>query len=171
MNNILSRSVLVLNQSYEPLSICNVKRAIVLLYLQKAEMIEKYDELKVRSVTTSIYLPSVLRLSYYIKLNRKDIPLTKNNVMKRDDYRCQYCGKTKPRMTVDHVIPRDRGGKDDWTNLVCACEECNAKKGNMLPTQAGMKLLRKPKKPHYFTFILRSISNPPPQWKPYLFLS
>ncbi len=170
-DNILNKKVLVLNQSYEPLTICHAKRAITLIFLGKAEIIEKEDEVIVRSVSTSIPLPSVLRLNYYVKIQRRDVPLTKANIMRRDNYTCQYCGKQKQRMTIDHVIPKEKGGKDTWENLVCACEECNAKKGNRTPAQAGMKLLKKPKKPHYFTFVLRSITNPPPQWKPYLFLS
>jgi len=171
IGNVLDRKVLVLNQTYEPLTVCHAKRAITLLFLGKAEMIEKANGIMVRSVSMALPLPLVLRLNYYVKVERKEIPLTKTNVMKRDNYTCQYCGKQKTRMTIDHVIPKEKGGKDVWENLVCACEECNTKKGNRTPAQAGMRLLKKPKKPHYFTFVLRSISNPPPQWKPYLFLS
>ncbi len=167
---MLSERVLVLNQNYEPLAICNAKRAVVLMYLGKAELIERMNGKFIRSVSVKFPFPSVLRLSYYVKIKRRDIPLSRRNVLKRDGYQCQYCGKTTGPMTTDHVVPKDMGGKDVWENLVCACVECNTKKGNRTPAQAGMKLLKKPKRPHYFTFILHNISHTPKEWQPYLFL-
>jgi 5-methylcytosine-specific restriction endonuclease McrA len=91
--------------------------------------------------------------------------------MKRDNYTCQYCGTSQGRMTLDHVIPRTLGGKDEWDNLVCACESCNSRKSDRSPHEVGMKLLRRPKRPHYFSFVIQSFGIPPQEWRPYLFMS
>lgn len=163
--------MLVLNQSYEPLGICNARRAIVLYYLGKAEIVVTADGLKVYSVSSSLPLPSVLRLSNMVKVRRREVPLTKPNIMKRDNFTCQYCTVRNVRMTLDHVVPRTMGGNDSWENLVCACEACNSRKGNHTPQQAGLSLIRRPRKPHYFTFVLRSLGVTPEEWRPYLFLS
>ncbi|MEO0093783.1 MAG: HNH endonuclease [candidate division WOR-3 bacterium] len=168
---MLSQKVLLLNQNYEPLTLCRVRRALVLLYLRKAEMVEPYDSLVARSANVTIPIPSVLRLNYYVKVTRREIPLTKRNIMRRDNNQCQYCGKTSGPMTTDHVIPKVLGGTDSWENLVCACVECNTKKGNLPLHKSGLKLLRKPKKPHFFTFILNSLGQIPAPWRQYLFLS
>ena len=142
--NVLNKNVLVLNQNYEPLSVCSAKRAFLLLYMGKAEMIEKCDGLKIHSVVQSFPLPSVVRLWRYVKSPRKKVLLTRRNIIIRDNHTCCYCGTTKGPMTVDHVIPKHLGGTDSWENLVCACEKCNNKKGDRTPAQAGMKLLKKP---------------------------
>ena len=167
---MLDSRVLVLNQNYEPMSVCSARRAIVLLYLDKAEMIERNHEF-IRSVNTSIPLPSIVRLSRLIHVPRKRILLNRKNIIKRDKHQCQYCGNNGGTVTVDHIIPKDRGGKDTWENLVCACMECNSKKGNRTPREAGMTLLRKPKKPGYLFFIQHLIGIPDERWKPYLFMS
>ncbi|HPC12122.1 MAG TPA: HNH endonuclease, partial [candidate division Zixibacteria bacterium] len=164
-----NRRVLLLNQNYEPLSVCSAKRAIVLVIEGKAEMIESADGLKLRTVRTSYSLPSVVRLWNFRKVPLKRIMLTRKNIILRDDGRCQYCGANKGPMTVDHVIPRTEGGSDSWSNLVCACERCNNLKGNRTPEQAGMGLLRRPTRPSYITFIQRNYGVAD-QWRPYLFL-
>ena len=167
---MLGSRVLVLNQNYEPLSVCKGKRAVVLVLLRKAEPVESY-QLEARAMRFSMALPSVLRLNYYVRVRRKDVPLTKRNVLKRDRGTCQYCGRRFVEMTADHVIPKALGGADSWENLVCACSNCNARKGNLTPAQAQMVLLRQPKKPHYFTFSISSIGDVPDVWRPYLFQS
>ncbi|MFO7891926.1 MAG: HNH endonuclease [bacterium] len=167
---MLNSRVLVLNQNYEPIYVCTARRAIILVYLEKAEMIEKNHHL-VRSISMSIPLPSIVRLSKFIKVQRKRILLSRKNIIKRDKHICQYCGSVGGSVTIDHVIPKDKGGKDTWENLVCACMECNGKKGNRTPEQANMPLLRKPKKPGYLFFIQHFIGVPDERWKPYLFMS
>jgi len=166
----LSRRVLLLNQNYEPLSVCKGRRAVVLVLLRKAEPVESY-ELATRSVRFAMPMPSVLRLNYYVKVRRKDVPLTKRNVLKRDHATCQYCGRRFAEMTTDHIVPKSLGGAETWENLVCACSDCNARKGDQTPAQAQMILLRPPRKPHYFTFSISSFGDVPEAWRQYLFQS
>ena len=142
---------------------------MVLYYLGKAEIVLTADGLKLHSINASYPVPSILRLNNLVKLRRREVPLTKPNVMRRDNYTCQYCGTRNVKMTLDHIVPRMNGGDDSWENLVCACEACNSKKGNTTPSKAGMKLRRKPRKPHYFTFIISSLGTPPEEWRPYIF--
>jgi 5-methylcytosine-specific restriction endonuclease McrA len=168
---MLTSKVLLLNQNYEPLTLCRARRALVLLYLDKAEMVEPYDSTFARSQNLAIQIPSVLRLNYFVKITRRDIPLTKRNILRRDNNHCQYCGRSNGPMTTDHVLPKVLGGGDSWENLVCACVECNTKKGNLPVNKSGLRLLKKPKKPHFFTFILNSLGQIPEPWRQYLFLS
>jgi len=167
---VLNRNVLVLNQNYEPLSITRAKRAIILIYLGKAEIVERYRDLCVRSASKSLPIPSIVRLIFFVKVRRRTLSLSRRNIIKRDNHRCQYCGATQGGMTTDHVIPKKLGGKDSWENLVCACVRCNNRKGNRIPEDAGMGLLRQPKRPHFFTFVHGFISIPDDRWKQYLFL-
>jgi len=167
---MLESRVLVLNQNYEPMSVCSARRAVVLLYLEKAEMIEKNHEY-IRSVKTSIPLPSIVRLSRLVHVPRKRILLNRKNIIKRDRHQCQYCGTFEGPVTVDHIVPKDQGGEDSWENLVCACMKCNTKKRNRTPREAGMILLRKPRKPGYLFFIQHLVGIPDERWKPYLFLT
>jgi 5-methylcytosine-specific restriction endonuclease McrA len=168
---ILNKRVLLLNQNYEPMSICSARKGIILMFLGKAQMVERYDSLMVRSVSTQMELPSILRLDRYIHVPRKRILLSRKNIIKRDRHQCQYCGtKIKP-LTVDHIIPKERGGKDRWENLVAACVDCNAKKGNHSPEEVNMNLLTTPKKPNYLYFIQNFFGKPEEIWKPYLYLA
>jgi 5-methylcytosine-specific restriction endonuclease McrA len=167
---ITNNRVLVLNQNYEPMSVCSARRAIVMHLLGKVEVVETYDGVKVRSVNRAIPLPSVVRLGVYIKVPYKKILLTRKNIVKRDHHTCQYCGDTAGPMTVDHVTPKSYGGTDTWENMVCACEQCNNRKGDRLPEMAGMKLLRQPRRPSHITFIQSFIGISDDRWKPYLFL-
>ncbi len=169
MTPLLQKKVLVLNQNYEPLTVCHAQRAVVLVVLGKAEIVERYDA-EVRSISVAVPLPSVVRLSMYIRAPRQEVALTRRNVLKRDGYRCMYCGSRRGPMTTDHVVPRSHGGGDAWTNLVCACVRCNNRKGNRTPEQAGMPLLRPPRRPHRFTQITFYSTIPDKRWRPYLFL-
>ncbi len=167
---MLESRVLVLNQNYEPMSVCSARRAIVLLYLEKAEMIERNHDV-IHSVTRSIPLPSIVRLSRMIHVPQKRVMMNRKNIIKRDNHQCQYCGTMDGSVTVDHVIPKGRGGQDTWENLVCACVKCNTKKRNRTPKEADMLLMRKPKKPGYLYFIQHLVGVPDNRWKPYLFMS
>lgn len=168
--NLLERHVLVLNQNFEPLSVCSARRAVVLLFLGKAEMVETSDGLEVHSVSESYRLPSVVRLGIYVRVPHKRILLTRKNILKRDGHRCMYCGTMEGRMTVDHVLPRLRGGAESWENLACACHRCNNRKGNRTPEEADMPLLGPVRKPTHITFIQRFIGIRDKRWRPYLFL-
>lgn len=170
MGTILTGNVLVLNQNYEPLSVCSVKRAIVLVFLNKAEIVETADGLTVRSATLAFPIPSIVRLGLYIKVPQKRILLTRKNVIKRDGHACQYCGEGRGEMTVDHVIPKIYGGADSWENLVCACTRCNNLKGDKTPEQAGFMLLRRPRRPNQITFIQQFVGISDTRWRQYLFL-
>jgi len=138
--------VLVLNQSYEPLNICRVRRAIVLLHGGKAEMLENGTGF-IHSASHAFSVPSVIRLAYMIKRPRHERKLTRLEVFNRDQYTCQYCGKETRQLTLDHVIPRYRDGEHTWENVVSACIVCNRQKAGRTPEQAGMRLIRQPTPP------------------------
>ena len=167
---MLESRVLVLNQNYEPMSVCSARRAVVLLYLEKAEMVERNHEF-ICSVSMKMPLPSIVRLSRLVHIPRKRVLLNRKNIIKRDNHKCQYCCTHDGPVTVDHVIPKDRGGQDSWENLVCACMDCNTKKRNRTPREAEMPLIRKPKKPGYLFFIQHFVGIPDDRWKPYLFMT
>ncbi len=164
----LSRNVLVLNQTYYPISVTTVKKAIILLFLEKAELIKFDSKVFIRSSSTQFPQPTIIRLMDY-RNYPKTIDLTRRNIHRRDGMRCQYCGKSNVQLTIDHIIPRSRGGKDEWENLVTACVSCNNKKGNRTPEEAGMKLLSKPKKPSPLLFIRQHFQQTDSDWKDYLF--
>ena len=163
--------MLVLNHDYEPLSICNVRKAIILLYLGKAELISACDGKQIRSVSTSMPYPSIVRLSVFVSVPYKKIVLSRKNVLRRDGHRCQYCGKADVVLTVDHIIPKAHGGVETWENLVAACVHCNNKKGDRTPEEAHMKLLRKPIRPNHVMFIRHFVGSVDDDWKPYLFMN
>jgi len=167
---MLARHVLVLNQNYEPLAVCTVKRAVIMVFLNRAEIIETLDGYKLRSVSVSVSVPSVVRLASYRRVPIKRIMLSRKNIIKRDGGRCQYCGNKAAQMTVDHVIPKTQGGKDTWENLVAACQRCNNKKGQRAPEQAGFKLLSKPRRPNHIMFIQHFIGISDYRWRQYLFM-
>ncbi len=169
VTSVINSSVLLLNQNYEPLQVCSARRAVVLLFQGKAEMIETADGIKIHTVSREYALPSVVRLWHYRKVPHKRIMLTRKNIITRDNNRCQYCGSTKGPMTIDHVIPKRMGGDDSWENLICACAKCNNKKGDHTPEQAEMHILKKPIRPTFITFIQRNISIAD-RWRPFLFM-
>jgi 5-methylcytosine-specific restriction endonuclease McrA len=166
----MNAKVLILNQNYEPMSIINVRKAIVLLYLGKAELIEANDALRVRSVSMTMPFPSILRLGVYVRVPYKKIILSRKNILRRDAHKCQYCGRSDLTLTVDHVLPISRAGEDTWENLVCACVQCNNKKGDRTPDEAMMPLRRKPMRPNHVTFIRHFVGSLDDTWKPYLFM-
>jgi len=168
--SVVNRRVLMLNQNYEPLTICTARRAIVLVFQGKAEMIESANGDKIHTVATAFDLPSVVRLWHYKKVPHKRIVLSRKNIFARDGNRCQYCGTASGSMTIDHVTPRRVGGRDTWENLVCACSRCNNKKGDRTPDQAGMKLLKRPARPSYVTFMRQHMGGVDKPWRPYLFM-
>ena len=140
--------VLVLNQSYEPLQICTAKRAIVLLFSGKAQRVEDSDRV-VSSPSLMIVLPSVIRLNRYIHRPLKyTLAFNKKNILKRDNFTCQYCGRNGgEKLTIDHVLPKSLGGRTIWENVVSACRCCNLKKGNKTLKEVNMELLRAPARP------------------------
>jgi 5-methylcytosine-specific restriction endonuclease McrA len=166
-----SRKVLILNQTFEPLQICTARRAVVLLFAGKAERIEDNPQL-IRSPSVAIHLPSVIRLHHFIKPPAAPmLSFNKKNILKRDAYTCQYCGRNGgERMTIDHIIPRSLGGRTVWENVVSACRACNLKKGNKTLGDTGMRLLRKPTRPRSASYlgILAYASHHYERWRKYL---
>jgi 5-methylcytosine-specific restriction endonuclease McrA len=167
----LNRNVLILSRNYEPMSVITARKAVVLIYLGKAEIIEHHPKWAIRSVRNAFPFPSIVRLISFVHVPRKRIVLSRKNIIKRDGHRCQYCGAGHKPITVDHVMPRNRGGEDTWENLVCACVWCNNRKGNRTPEEAGMRLARKPRKPNHLFFIQHLIGIVDERWKPYLFMN
>ena len=167
----MNRKVLVLNHNYEPLSVCNVRKAVILLFLGKAELIEASDGRSLHSVSMAMPFPSIVRLSVYVRIPFKKIVLSRKNILRRDGHRCQYCGRADVPLTVDHVIPRARGGEETWENLVAACVRCNNKKGDRLPGEAQMSLMRRPIRPNHVMFIRDYVGSVDDCWKPYLFMN
>lgn len=151
------------------MTICNVKKAIVLILLGKAELVAENQRKKIHTVTKSYPWPSVIRLNDYIKVPYKKIILTRRNILKRDGHKCAYCGRGDLPLTIDHVIPKSKGGDDSWENLVAACLPCNNKKGDRTPEEADMKLRIKPYAPNHIMFIKSAVGRMEETWKPYLF--
>ncbi|MCP4356761.1 MAG: HNH endonuclease [Chloroflexi bacterium] len=138
--------VLTLNVNFEPLHVCNTKRALMLVLTGKAETILNGRGV-IHSSTAEFEIPSVIRLGYMIKRPRPRIPLSKREILRRDNYTCQYCGRKTHALTLDHVMPRHQGGRHSWENLVAACAGCNRRKGGDTPDKANMPLLRPPREP------------------------
>ena len=160
--------VLVLNQSYEPLTICRARRAVVLIYQGKAEMTENGVGF-IRSTTNAFPLPSVIRLAYMIKRPHRERKLTRFEIFNRDRYTCQYCGKETRQLTLDHVIPRYRDGQHSWENVVSACVMCNRRKAGRTPQEANMKLTNQPSRPKDGTFFLpHYYRQTKEEWQKYL---
>ncbi|MFC1892677.1 HNH endonuclease [Chloroflexota bacterium] len=166
---MINLPVLVLNQSYEPLNICRVRRAIVLLYHGKAEMLENGSGF-IQSASYTCPIPSVIRLAYMIRRPRPQPKLTRAEVFNRDRYTCQYCGKESRQLTLDHVTPRYRGGEHVWENLVSACIPCNRHKAGRTPSEAGMKLSHHPSPPpvSFFSYIPHHHLQIRSEWQKYL---
>jgi 5-methylcytosine-specific restriction endonuclease McrA len=160
--------VLVLNATYEPINVCTVRRAVVLLLKEKAELVERSSwDLHAESVTLA--RPVVIRLTAYVKVPRDTHrrKITRRAVFARDGWTSQYCG-SRSNLTVDHVIPRSKGGSSSWENIVAACAPCNRRKGDRLPNQAGMTPRRAPRTPNPAIFIHVASPTIPSGWRQYL---
>ena len=164
--------VLVLNQNYEPLNVCNLPRAFRLVFGERAEVLE-YDHQMIRTPRAEYRAPAVIRLQHQIRRPRPRVKLTRREIFARDAYTCQYCGRQSNDLTLDHVVPRHRGGSHSWDNLVTACKSCNHRKGGKLLEDARLRLARRPFEPRcdvysLFTPYLRDDRNE--SWRSYLFL-
>jgi len=158
---------LVLNATYEPLSVVPTRRAVVLLVREKAEVVHT-DGRRWASERTSIPVPTVIRLLHYVKVPyERRVPLSRRAVFRRDGSSCQYCGSEAENL--DHVLPRCRGGTHTWENVVAACRACNARKGDRTPEEAGLRLAGPPRAPRRHGWLLIGLaSSPPPSWRAYL---
>jgi 5-methylcytosine-specific restriction endonuclease McrA len=166
-----SIKILVLNSTYEPLQFCSARRAIIMVLSGRAENIES-DGFVVRSPSVSYPLPAVIRVLNIVRRKKKrGIAFSKKNILRRDNFTCQYCGKTNNILTVDHVQPKSRGGKTNWTNVVVACKPCNLKKGNQNLHETEMQLRKTPSKPDFLYFHFSVPSGPESHlqiWQKYL---
>jgi 5-methylcytosine-specific restriction endonuclease McrA len=162
--------VLVLNQNYEPINVCPIRRAIVLVICEKAEVIEAYGS----PIFTSCYryeAPSIIRLYQLVRRPRPRVKLTRREIFVRDRYTCQYCGSTHGDLTLDHVVPRSKGGAHTWENLVTACRTCNHRKGGKMVNDARMKLMQVPFEPRagaYYSIERRLQSSTQDSWLKFL---
>jgi 5-methylcytosine-specific restriction endonuclease McrA len=168
--DVLDSSVLVLNRHWAPIQITTAYRALVLLYSENAKVVyDDYsthdfsswrelsefleDHKKIHTPRYQLAVPEVIMLTRYGKFPPRQVKFSRRNIFQRDGYRCQYCGcvPAKDALTIDHVVPRSKGGKTTWHNIVLACIKCNMRKGDKTPTEAGMKLLSQPTRPHWLS--------------------
>jgi len=171
-HNPMHAPVLVLNASYEPINVCAARRAIVLV-LKGVAMTEEENGHFLHSARLAIRVPSVIRLLEYRRIPHQTRALSRKNLLLRDRNTCQYCGELLPssELTLDHVVPRSRGGLSTWENLVACCHACNRQKGDRMPAEADMKLLREPRafNLHTSRHIMRLIGRSDAKWRKYLF--
>jgi 5-methylcytosine-specific restriction endonuclease McrA len=164
--------VLVLNSTYEPINVCTTRRAIVLIMKGIARTEEKHEQVY-RSSRAAMHVPSVIRLTDYVHIPFERKSLSRKNILLRDHNTCQYCGKvfTPSELTLDHVLPKSRGGSSNWDNLVACCKRCNNRKGNCLPEEAGMRLIKRPQSfsLHVNRQIMRYLGRSDAAWRKYLF--
>lgn len=159
--------VLILNQDFSAIAVCTVQRAFLLVYLDKAEAVTNAEGDFLHSVSRVFPVPSVIRLQRYVRVPYYGIALSRHNIMRRDSYSCQYCGAVR-NLTLDHLLPRSRGGATNWQNLVTACARCNARKGNRTPEEAGLKLPCKPRRPSLLSFLQLHLTPHNNDWRIYL---
>ena len=195
MNLLLNQHVLVLNRLWQAVNICSVRRALTLLFQGHAHVVVTNDDGSfqtlnfnqwrdfsaqqpsddsIAAISFRIRVPGVIVLLMFDRLPRKEVKFTRHNIFERDKNTCQYCGLVFERrdLNLDHVIPRDRGGPTTWENIVCSCIECNTRKANHTPAEAGMRLVRKPKRPRWRPFIQVQWNFPHPEsWKHFLDLA
>lgn len=181
MSSVLNQQVLVLNRLWQAVNVCTARRALTLLFQGHAQAVlgrndgsfQTYsftewfdfsrqvpDSESVRTVSFRIRIPRVILLVVFDRLPKKEVKFTRHNIFERDKNTCQYCGQEFDRkdLNLDHVIPRDRGGPTSWENIVCSCVECNTRKANRTPQEAGMHLIRKPKRPKWRPFVQINLS-------------
>jgi len=165
--------VLLLNASFEPLNVIGWRRAVKLVVLHKAEIVEA-SEREVRTVSSRMPVPSIVRLRTFVRFRRRAAKFSRRNIYTRDGYRCQYCGDRPPvhELTCDHVVPRSRGGRTEWANIVTCCVRCNRHKGGRTPAEAGLRLVRVPAQPTWLWGVQHRFANrrPPEAWHVYLYL-
>ena len=160
------RSALVLNATYEPLSVVSARRAVCLVLADKAEVIH-HDGTAIHSARMSVPTPLVIRLRYVVKVPyHRRTTLSRRAVFARDDHRCQYCGGHAD--SIDHVVPRSKGGPHEWENVAAACRPCNLRKRDRTPDEANMRLARAPRAPRELAWVVVAVGRVPEAWKPYL---
>jgi len=161
---------LVLNAGYEPLAVVSFKRALVLVMSEKATVIEHNEELPIWGTTAAYDRPAVIVLTRYVRVPAtRRMPVTRRGVLRRDGYRCAYCGKAAS--TIDHILPRSRGGADSWENLAACCLRCNNVKGDRTPQEMDWELRMTPRPPHGTAWTVRGVERADPRWEPYLALA
>ena len=191
VQSVLDRPVLVLNRLWQAVNICTARRAFNLLYEGHAQVVDARDDgernflthdfeswrdlsarspepVMIRGVSMNIRVPRVIVLSLFDRLPKKEVKFTRHNIFERDANTCQYCGRVFDRkdLNLDHVLPRDKGGLTTWENVVCSCIRCNTRKGNKLPHEVHMALIRKPKRPKWQPFLHLTWGGPPDEsWK------
>jgi 5-methylcytosine-specific restriction endonuclease McrA len=175
---VIQGQVLLLNgSSWEPLGLIGIPRAINLVLAGKALVVEESGRF-IRTVRDKLAVPSVIALKHYINVPRRQAPWTRKGVLLRDNYTCIYCGikpgmiqqgkiLTRNSMTVDHILPRSKGGKDTWMNTACACPVCNHRKGDKLQHEAGMKMQWEPRRPRT-NYVVLEFGNENETWKRYI---
>ena len=157
---------LLLNASFEQLCVVPMRRAVVLVLKEKAEIVARNGS-EIRSERLSVPVPSVIRLHHFVRVPyRNRVPLSRRAVFARDGHRCQYCNRTAEN--IDHVVPRSRGGPHVWENVVASCRACNARKEDRLPAEAGLSLRRRPRAPHSSLWLVAAAGTVDPSWTPYL---
>lgn len=181
MSSLLNQHVLVLNRLWQAVNVCSVKRALTLLFEGRAQVVfdvgtglRTYDFPEWRSISEAgpdkesvhtisyrIRIPRVIVLLVFDRMPKKEVKFTRHNVFERDQNTCQYCGRKFDRkdLNLDHVVPRDRGGPTSWENIVCSCIPCNTRKANRTPQEAGIRLIKKPKRPKWRPFIQVSLGG------------
>jgi len=169
VHTVLNSQVLVLNRLWQAVNICSARRAFALVYAGHAQIVSSRDlstnapdHEVVTTISFKIRIPRVIVLLVFDRLPKKEVKFTRHNVFERDKNTCQYCGEIFDRseLNLDHVVPRDRGGTTTWENVVCSCIPCNTRKGNRLPRQAHMSLIRKPKRPKWRPFVHVTFAAP-----------
>ena len=195
MTSCLNQHVLVLNRLWQAVNICTARRALTLLFQGHAQVVLDCDDGSFRTfdfnewhnfsqrephpesihtISFRIRVPRVILLVVFDRVPKKEVKLTRHNIFERDKNTCQYCGQAFDRseLNLDHVIPRDRGGPTTWENIVCSCVACNTRKGNCTPQEAGLRLIRKPKRPKWRPFVQISFSLPQhDSWKHFIDLA
>lgn len=163
---------LLLNQGFEPIKVISWQRAITLLFLGKVEVLEEYGR-DIKSVNIIIKVPAVVRLLRAFRRHARPVKFSRVNIYARDGYRCQYCGIkcTIDRLTYDHVVPRSRGGRTSWENIVSCCYACNARKANRTPAEAKMALRTTPVRPAWIPAVQIRVSTKsvPDAWRDYVY--
>jgi 5-methylcytosine-specific restriction endonuclease McrA len=165
---------LLLNTTFEPLSVLDWKKAVILLYLGKVEVVKEYDK-EIKGVSISIKQPAVIRLLRFVRNNNHvNAKFSRKNIFLRDDYTCQYCGERfdPKNLTCDHIVPKSRGGITEWSNIVTSCTRCNLRKGDKLPDEVEMYPKKRPTRPNGFYLLMLHVGVRvfPEHWRDYIFM-